>query len=303
MAVVSGWWPSVNGDRKYYIDQQAAVNAQIYSNGVLPVGDQFQVLVTEGFGIKVTPGYAWLNGYWILNDADYAMTLDAPDGVMHRVDSVMLQWNRANRETTITIVKGVYGSAPTATAPQRNADVYELCIAQIYVEAGATSITQADITDTRPNSTLCGLSSVYDPPQSDAWFAQFNAGYREWLQNATDEYNLWIHGATTEYNEWIAIQQDDFNNWYNGLKYLLEDEVAVQLSNRIDNVASEVASEVARFDRQYAELASEVDANAESINSIVGLPSVKSEDNGKFLRVVSGAWAAVAMPDAEGVRF
>lgn len=33
------------------------------------------------------------------------------------------------------------------------------------------------------------------------------------------------------------------------------------------------------------------------------LPAVTASDNGKFLRVVSGAWAAVSIYDANGVSF
>jgi len=33
------------------------------------------------------------------------------------------------------------------------------------------------------------------------------------------------------------------------------------------------------------------------------LPTVTADDNDKILRVVSGAWAAVLIPDAEGVNF
>lgn len=33
------------------------------------------------------------------------------------------------------------------------------------------------------------------------------------------------------------------------------------------------------------------------------LPAVTASDNGKFLRVVSGAWAAVSISDANGVSF
>ena len=33
------------------------------------------------------------------------------------------------------------------------------------------------------------------------------------------------------------------------------------------------------------------------------LPVVTASDNGKFLRVVNGAWAAVAIADASGVKF
>ena len=35
----------------------------------------------------------------------------------------------------------------------------------------------------------------------------------------------------------------------------------------------------------------------------IGLPAVTAEDNGKFARVVNGAWAAVQVPEAEGVGF
>lgn len=34
-----------------------------------------------------------------------------------------------------------------------------------------------------------------------------------------------------------------------------------------------------------------------------GLPSVTTADNGKFLRVVNGAWAAESLPSAEGGSF
>ena len=37
--------------------------------------------------------------------------------------------------------------------------------------------------------------------------------------------------------------------------------------------------------------------------SIRELPSVSASDNGKVLRVVNGAWAAVQLPSASGVSF
>lgn len=45
-------------------------------------------------------------------------------------------------------------------------------------------------------------------------------------------------------------------------------------------------------------------ANAqELIDEPVPLPAVSASDNGKFLRVVNGAWAAEAVPDAAGEEF
>ncbi|MDF1512157.1 hypothetical protein PZE06_29420, partial [Robertmurraya sp. DFI.2.37] len=45
---------------------------------------------------------------------------------------------------------------PLAPELQRDADIYELGIADVYIGAGVTSISQANITDQRGNSNLCG---------------------------------------------------------------------------------------------------------------------------------------------------
>ena len=42
---------------------------------------------------------------------------------------------------------------------------------------------------------------------------------------------------------------------------------------------------------------------AKTVEIPEGVPSVTTADNGKFLRVVNGAWAAVAIADANGVSF
>ena len=42
---------------------------------------------------------------------------------------------------------------------------------------------------------------------------------------------------------------------------------------------------------------------AKTVEIPEGVPSVTTADNGKFLRVVNGAWAAVAIADASGVKF
>lgn len=46
-----------------------------------------------------------------------------------------------------------------------------------------------------------------------------------------------------------------------------------------------------------------VEKTPAEVLGILGLPAVTTDDNGKFLRVVNGAWAAVEITDASGVSF
>ena len=43
--------------------------------------------------------------------------------------------------------------------------------------------------------------------------------------------------------------------------------------------------------------------DGEDGQDLTPLPTVTASDNGKFLRVVNGAWAAASVPDASGVSF
>lgn len=40
-----------------------------------------------------------------------------------------------------------------------------------------------------------------------------------------------------------------------------------------------------------------------AVTKALALPTITSSDNGKFLKVVNGAWAVVEVPNASGVRF
>lgn len=50
---------------------------------------------------------------------------------------------------------------------------------------------------------------------------------------------------------------------------------------------------------------SDINSNMDTIDSALAavLPAVTSSDNGKFLRVVDGAWAAAAIANASGGSF
>jgi hypothetical protein len=148
--------------------------------------------------IKLPTGKAWINGYFYYNSSDLALTIDTADGVLHRKDNIVIRWDLADRAITAVVVKGTPGSSPSAPAVVRTAEQYDLKIAEIYIAAGTTTITQGMITDTRLNSTVCGIATqtvetistttLYNQIQADlaAFKSTSEADFTEWVESIKD---------------------------------------------------------------------------------------------------------------------
>lgn len=152
--IKSGFFNSMNGDRKYDASKFAEYFASFIGNGVFP--DSLQVISNNNMTITVKSGKAWINGYILINDADYILNINVADGVLNRIDRIVLRYDVVDREIRLEVKQGTFAASPIAPALQRDADAYELCIANITVSAGSVSITQDKITDTRLNIDLCG---------------------------------------------------------------------------------------------------------------------------------------------------
>lgn len=67
----------------------------------------------------------------------------------------------------------------------RENGVYQLVVAQISVVHGAVKITQADITDTRTDTELCG---VVAGTVQEMDFSQFSAQFDSYFENYKKQY-------------------------------------------------------------------------------------------------------------------
>ena len=88
------------------------------------------------------------------------------------------------------------------------------------------------------------------------------------------------------------------------LNEALADEVSartVAISTAKNEAISTAASDATTKANDALETAKEYTTT--QINNMVKVPAVSDSDNGKFLRVVSGVWAAVAIPNAEEASF
>lgn len=228
MAINSGFFNSVNGDRKYDARWFADYFASFIGNGVFPNPSTGFQVIASGTDMTVTlkAGKAWINGYYVVNDSDFILTLDNADGVLNRIDRIVLRLDYLTREIVPVIKKGTFASSPKAQNLQRDADAYELGIADIYITKGSTAITQAVITDLRMNSNYCGIvagvveqidvSSVFNQYQD--WFDTYSvvkAGeFADWQELTKQAVDDWINSEQLDFENWRTDQEGVFADWY-----------------------------------------------------------------------------------------
>lgn len=107
MALNSGFFNSLNGDRKYDARDFGKLFEGIITDGVFPnVGKRFEVTAGGDNLVYVDTGRGWKAGIWFENDAKTKVTLPVPEVGMNRVDSVVVSIDMNKRLSTFEVVKG-----------------------------------------------------------------------------------------------------------------------------------------------------------------------------------------------------
>ena len=211
--LVGGEW-----DRVYTAEDYANYFSSFISTGVFP-NPSTNLLVTPNNNMSITlePGKAWINGYMYHNDSKLNLSIDTSHSTLKRIDSVVIKLDLANREIKAYIKKGTPSSSPLASELTRNGSVYEICVAQIEIGVGVTTISGANITDTRLNNSLCGLASQ----------------------------TVETIDTTTLYNKleaYIDQRGQDIEVWLNNFKDILSGDTLGNLTNRILELENKVGS-------------------------------------------------------------
>ena len=214
----SSFFNSINGDRKYNASDYAAYFGSFIGNGVYPnPGNNLAVTASGGMNISVAAGKAWINGYYYENTGTFNMSIDPADGVLKRIDRIVLRLDHLNRQIVLSVLKGTPASTPTASLLTRTSDIYELGIADILINNGDTAILQENITDQRLNSDLCGIvHGTVEQVDTSEIFNQYQA--------ALDSFK--------------KEKSEDFTTWVDNLKDILDESTAGNLLNLINNNTS-----------------------------------------------------------------
>lgn len=132
-------------------------------SGVYSAEEDFAVTAQGGLSVQVSAGQAWVRparfkGRSIIMEQPTTVVLTEADPVRSRIDRIVLRYDAAAKKTSLQVLDGTPDSAaPAAPEISRTELVYDLCLAEIRRPAGSTSVTAADITDTRADEAICGV--------------------------------------------------------------------------------------------------------------------------------------------------
>ena len=203
-------------DRTYSSADLAAYFASFIGNGVYAdPANQLKVSAASGkMAVNVAVGKAWINGYFYeLDESAKELTIATGNSNYGRIDLVVCSLNLSNRLIELKVIQGAASANPQEPSYSRTDDVYDLVLAKVNVEAGAVNLSNADITDMRPNATYCGfVTGVVEQIDTTGLFSQYDA---------------------------------EFNEWFSGIQGTLDGDTAGNLANQISAIQEQIEETVA----------------------------------------------------------
>ena len=233
---------SVSGDRVYKAEDFRQYFAQFIGNGVFySNAGALKVSEYSGMQLQVGAGAAWVAGAGYINDSTLTVSLANADGALNRIDRIVVRCSYTERNVYIDVLQGSYSAQPTAPALTRNADAYELALADIYVAAGATSITQAAITDQRLNTTVCGIvTGLITQADTTDIFNQFVSYLEQFKAQYIADIEDWTETEQDSFTDWETTQKNAFEAWVEEIRDILDETTAGHLQNEIEQLAQDV---------------------------------------------------------------
>lgn len=249
MSVSSGFFNSLNGDRKYNAAQMSAIFDGLIIDGVFAsIGTAFAVKAAGGLTVNVGIGKAWFDHTWTVNDSILPMTAPEAEVLLDRIDAVVLEVNgmESVRENTIKFVKGNPSSAPSRPTLTNEGNVHQYPLCYIYRKYGTAVINQADITPMVGTESTPFVTGILQTISLD-----------ELLGKWQDELDRFTDARSQEVDDWIAQEESDFTAWFNKMKADLQQE-----QNVLDQwIASEQADFLAWYNQMKDQLSGDAAGN------------------------------------------
>ena len=141
------------------------------TSGVFGAENNLATSIVPGtMSVQVSDGVGWLSNdkgdgivFWNDNEqtngSKLTLTHDVADGVLDRIDRIVVTWETTNYVAlpTISILKGTASSSPVPPTLTNNNVQRQISLRQQRIPAGAISLSVSLGTDERLNPNVCGI--------------------------------------------------------------------------------------------------------------------------------------------------
>lgn len=182
MAEYSGFFNAVdeeNPDKIYDAEDFSRVFAMFISSGVfISPADNLMITSSGGLSVNVKAGTAFIDGYWYILDEDMKIQLTPNTETSTSITKIVCRYDKQDKR-----IRTIQKAQVLSGLPINNEEEHELVLATISIPVGASSITDANITDRRPYKQYCGyVSNILQDIDTTPIFAQFQAMFSEWFE-------------------------------------------------------------------------------------------------------------------------
>lgn len=157
------------------------------TSGVFGAENNLLTSIVPGtMSIEISDGVGWLSNnkgdgivFWNDNEQTNGSKLtlnhDVADGVLDRIDRIVVTWETTNYVAlpTISILKGTASSNPVAPALTNNNIQRQISLARVNIPSGTVSLYPSMITDERLDPEVCGIVTETIEIDTSTMYAQF----------------------------------------------------------------------------------------------------------------------------------
>lgn len=174
--------------------------------------DHLRVEKSQGLTLVVKAGRANINGAFYWQKDDEIITIEKSSNT--KIYNIILRLNDNDTYRNITLV-----ADEMSNGIQRDDSIYDLVLATVTVTGNSSEVKGSDITDTRLDSTRCGV--VCGAIQGVTSMDLFNQ-VKELIKETKDLNEEAMKNNRNAWNEWFATIKD-----------ILDGDTAGKLANRI----------------------------------------------------------------------
>ena len=159
------------------------------TSGVFGSANNLATSIVPGtMSVQVSDGVGWLSNdkgdgivFWNDNEqtggSKLTLTHDVADGVLDRIDRIVVTWETTNYVAlpTISILKGTASSNPVVPSLTNNNIQRQISLAKVSIPAGAVSLSPTMLTDERLDPEVCGIVTETIKIDTTTMQSQFDA--------------------------------------------------------------------------------------------------------------------------------